>query len=387
MADRPLLAVGLMVGTSLDGIDAALVAFDADLRSAVVRAHRVDPLRHADAATLRAIAADRAVTASRLSALAFAVVDDHEAAVRAVCADAGIEPRSLDWVGAHGVTLAHVPGPERGHGWQLLPGGALAARLGCPVAYDFRVADIALGGQGAPLAPVADVRLRSAPDEDRVILNLGGIANLTCIGAAGATVVAADVGPANMPLDELARRHDPAGPGHDRDGERAARGRVHEGLLQTLLVQDWVRAPLPRSFGREQFGAAWVDVLEDAFPDLGLDDRLATVVALESRAVADLLDMIGDGWRRAPDVPLRVYVTGGGRHNLAVLRSLATHLPAATVDGIEALGDHADAKEAVDFALLGGLCVSRRAAGAWRTTGAREDVVLGSVAWGKRDDD
>jgi anhydro-N-acetylmuramic acid kinase len=384
MADRTLRAAGLMIGTSLDGVDAAVVEFAHDLRGHRLLAHRTLPLRAADPARLRAIAAGATTTAAELSALGFALVDDHEQAVRACCADAGVAPLDLDWAAAHGVTLWHAPSERGGHGWQLLPGPALAARLGCAVVHDFRSADLALGGHGAPLAPVADRMLRGSNDEDRVVLNLGGIANLSALPAGAGTVRAADVGPANLPLDELVRRDDPTGPGFDRDGAIAATGRALPALVESILAEAWVRAPLPRSWGREEFGPAWVDTIESRTPEASLADRLASVIEAEARALAWLLDEGLGAWK-GDDASTHLLLTGGGRHNPALVAALERALPAVVVDGIEVLGEDADAKEAVDFALLGGLCVQRRAAGAWTTTGARHDTVLGSIAPGPGD--
>ncbi len=373
-----------MIGTSLDGVDAAVVEFGPDLRTHRLLAHRTVPLRAADPARLRALAAGATTTASELSALGFALVDDHERAVRACCADAGVVPVGLDWTAAHGVTLWHAPAERGGHGWQMLPGPALAARLGCAVVHDFRSADLALGGHGAPLAPVADRMLRASSEEDRVVLNLGGIANLSALPAGSDTVLAADVGPANLPLDELVRRDDPTGPGFDRDGAIAATGRALPALVEAILAEAWVRAPLPRSWGREEFGPAWVDTIESRAPEASLADRLASVIEAEARAVAWLLEEGLGAWKRSL-ASTHLLLTGGGRHNRALVAALERVLPAVVVDGIEVLGEDADAKEAVDFALLGGLCVRRRAAGAWTTTGARHDTVLGSVAPGPGD--
>lgn len=378
-------AAGLMIGTSLDGIDAAVVGFDAGLTAARVGFHTTVDFQAVDPARLRAVAAGAPTDAAEISRLNFALVDDHERAVRAACDGAGRALDALEWVGAHGVTLWHAPAARGGHGWQALSGAGLAARLGRPVVHDFRAADLALGGHGAPLAPVADRRLRASAEEDRVVLNLGGIANLTAVAAGGVRVAAADVGPANLPLDELVRRHAPDGPGFDRDGARAAAGKVLGDVVDVLAAAPWFDAPLPRSWGREQFGPAWVDELEARTPSASLDDRLATVVALEARAVASTLACALGSWRAAPERPLHVLVTGGGRHNRAMMQALATALDGATVDGIEVLGEDADAKEAVDFALLGGLCLRREAAGAAATTGARHDAVLGSVSWGTED--
>jgi anhydro-N-acetylmuramic acid kinase len=369
-----------MSGTSLDGVDAALVELTDpdDPTTWNLREFVTVDFEHMAPPTLRAIAQDRPTTASQLSASRMDVARDYERAVREVCRQAGCQVSDLAYVAAHGVTLSHVP--SHGHTLQLGAGAALAAWLGTVVVDDFRTADVALGGQGAPLAPVADLALRTSAREDRVVLNLGGIANATCLPA-GATsldaTVAADVGPANLPLDLLCRRR--AGEAYDAGGRRAGRGRVAESVVRSLLEADWVRQPLPRSFGREQFGEAFVDAFLDATPKMSLQDQLATLVAMEALAVRRFLEDLAGSWRRAPQVPLGVYVTGGGRHNEAVLAALSAQLPEAVVDGIDRLGISADAKEAFDFVLLGWWCLTGRAAGAQGITGAREAAVLGAV--------
>lgn len=388
MSITPLRAVGLMVGTSLDGVDAALVEFDdADgLCVPRVLAFVTLDLVSAPAPRLRAIAAGAPTTAQELSVASFALARDHERAVRTVCARAAVEVQSLAWVAAHGVTLVHAPGARGGHGWQLLNGGALAAWLDVSVVGDFRSGDIALGGEGAPLAPVADLHLRVSDTEDRIVLNLGGIANLTALpcGARSAREVrAADVGPANLALDELHRRHTAGRESFDRDGAHAVKGRVDAAIVRRLSEQAWVRAPLPRSFGREEFGPDWVDAYEKMTAHLGHDDRLATLVRAQAEAIAWVVREALGSWRAAPERPLRVLLTGGGRHHAGFVAELGAVLAPSRVDGIETIGEDPDAKEALDFALLGGLALRHRAAGAAATTGAQRDIVLGAV-WDPR---
>lgn len=385
MNGAPLQAVGTMVGTSLDGIDAALVEFtDAPrLRDPVVVGFDTFALRSVTATRLREIAAGAPTTAAELSAAAFALARDHADAVREVCARTSVGIERIAWVGAHGVTVAHAPGRRGGHGWQLLNATALAAWLDVPVVSDFRSADIALGGEGAPLAPVADLHLRTSDEEDRIVLNLGGIANLTALPAGARhprEILAADVGPANLVLDELHRRHTGGAESFDRDGASAQRGRPDQEIVQDLLSESWVRQPLPRSFGREDFGPRWVDAYEHKSRRLTHEDRLATLVEVQCRAVTFLVDDGLGAWRRARTRPLHVLLTGGGRHHAAMVAALQRLLSPARVDGIEAVGEDPDAKEAVDFALLGGLALRGRAAGAAYTTGAERDVVLGTVS-------
>lgn len=374
-----------MVGTSLDGLDAAVVALDPqddpDRPTLRLLGHATVPLQALDAAALRRAAGGAPIDAPTLSAWRPALAADSARALDAACARAGTATGELAFVASHGVTLFHAP--AQGHGWQLSGGPWLATRAGVPVVDDFRAPDLAAGGQGAPLAPLCDLRLHAAAGRDRGILNLGGIANLSLLPAgarAGREVVAGDVGPANLPMDDLVRAMDPGGPGFDRDGALAARGEVDERLLRSLLSEPWVDRPLPRSFGREEFGAAWQQALRDHMPPRELPDLLATLVALQAEALARFVARAGD-WRRAPGVPWELFVTGGGRHNPTLIDALGARLRQegpVELHGMEELGIDPDAKEAVDFALLGWLALAARPAAG---EDADRPLVLGSLHW------
>jgi anhydro-N-acetylmuramic acid kinase len=364
-----------MVGTSLDGIDAGLVEFDASGRPRLQKFLTVD-FNEVSAGRLRDIASNEPTTAAELSELGFALARDHARAVRAV------DPTGLaQLIGAHGVTLAHSPGGSGAHGWQLLNGAALAAIIDCSVACDFRSADIALGGQGAPLAPVVDLRLRMAPDEDRIILNLGGIANFTAIWAGAvdiSSIIGGDAGPANLILDAWMRRISGGGQPYDDGGQLALRGHADETVVDEMMRDPWFSGPLPRSGGREQFGEPWLDRFLDYCPASMDDaDRMATLVAIGARAIAEQVEAFPPAWRRADR--LHLLVTGGGRHNLAMLEGLRARLPQALVDTIEAIGENGDAKEAVDFAWLALQRYRGSAAGISSVTGADHDTVAGAL--------
>jgi anhydro-N-acetylmuramic acid kinase len=345
LAERIL---GMMVGTSLDGIDAAVVEFDREGRARLL-GFGTSEFASVDPDRLRGVASGEPVTAGELSALGFSLARDHARAVQ------DVDPRrTADLIGAHGVTVSHVPGGDPPHGWQLLNGAALAALTGRSVACDFRAADIALGGQGAPLAPVADLALRVAPDEDRIILNLGGISNFTALPA-GATssgeLIAGDAGPANLVLDGFIRRVTAGREDFDADGALAMQGTPAPDVVEAMLRDPWFSRPLPRSAGREEFGEAWLDRFGEAAAALGSDaDRMATLVGICARAVADQVQGFPAGWRRA--ARSRVLVTGGGRMNRALMAALAEVLAGFEVEPIEAIGENGDAKEAVDFAWL-----------------------------------
>jgi anhydro-N-acetylmuramic acid kinase len=284
-----------------------------------------------------------------------------------------------DLVGAHGVTLSHVPGANPGHGWQLLSGAALAAHTGRDVACDFRAADIALGGQGAPLAPVADLAMRVAPDEDRVVLNLGGISNFTALPAGARSsreAIAGDAGPANLVLDAYARRIRLGA--FDEDGQLGARGLPVESLVATMFDDPWFALPLPRSAGREQFGEHWLDRFLAAAPSAaGEPDLMASLVRICARAIAEQLDRLPPDWRRSARA--RVLVTGGGRRNRAVMAMLAELLPGFEVEAIEAIGENGDAKEAVDFAWLARERRHGRPLDLAPLTGASRNAVAGAL--------
>jgi anhydro-N-acetylmuramic acid kinase len=388
LSRRPLLAAGVMSGTSLDGVDVALLSITDPLQPArwTLLRYACDPFESVAPERLRAVAAGEPTDAGELSRLRMALTRDYARIVRRLCEAQGVEPTQLAYVAAHGVTLWHAPGPGRGRGvghtWQLHAGPALAAWLRTIVVDDFRTADVALGGQGAPLAPVCDLRLRGSAEEDRVILNLGGVANLTALPA-GATrtveVRAGDVGPANLLLDELRRRQTQGAQHFDRDGAVGLAGRPDLRLVHEMLAQGWARQPLPRSFGREQFGMLYVDGFLAQAAQLSPADQMATAVAVEAAAVRIFLTEVCGPWRRRPDRPLGFYLTGGGRHNRALTVALERELAPARAAGIEELGTPADIKEAVDFALLGWLALSAQSAQAAPITGAARDVVLGAI--------
>jgi anhydro-N-acetylmuramic acid kinase len=381
-------AVGLMCGTSLDGIDVALVeapGFE-HLEELSLRAHRVFPFVDLDAARLRDLASGAPTTAEELSDLRFRLARDEEAAIRGLLAsETSWQSEEIDYVAAHGITVCHRPGAAPGHGWQLHAGAVLAARLGCPVVDEFRAADLALGGQGAPLAPIVDFALRRSPDEDRAILNLGGVANLTLLPGGCESVgevICGDVGPANLPLDAIAREH--LSRDYDEDGAVAGHGTADKDVVEKCLDAPWVRAALPRSFGREEFGASWVRDIETAMPRAEIADLLATVIEVEVGALEIFLREF-DASRNLDGRQWRCYVTGGGRHNQAWLARAREQLAPIEFVGIEELGVDPDAKEAVDFAFLGGQTCRRRRAMQSELTGAAHDLVLGSIhdPWGR----
>ena len=378
--------VGLMSGTSLDGIDAAVVRIAGSGRAtAVTLLHfACTPYEASLRQRLLRAAAGDALPAAEHARLHFMVADAFAAAALAAIAASGLRPADVDCVASHGQTLFHhVPGGRAGwtadHAtWQAGSLPALAARTGILAVGDFRSADVALGGTGAPLVPYVDALLRTSATEHRVLLNVGGIANLTYLRAAGApeAVAAWDVGPGNMISDALAQ--DLHGLPHDPGGRYAARGRADARVVEALLAAPFFARPAPKSAGREEFGRQAVERLRELGTARGLggDDWLATAVEFTARAVALAC-------RQAPLAvePLdAVYVSGGGRQNATLMARLAALLHPVAVRGFETLGLDPDAKEAVDFAVLANETLHGRAANVVGVTGASRPCILGVLA-------
>jgi len=380
------LAAGLMSGTSMDGIDAAIVGMDADPDSprVVVREFVTVPYPAELRAALLDLAFGHAVAAEEIATLQTGVAVAFAGAFHEACRRCGVDAKRVDFIACHGQTVAHAP-PGPGSGpipgtLQLGPPTMVAALTGVTTVGDFRSGDVALGGQGAPLVPYADFLLRRSDTAGRAILNIGGIANVTLLPRAcrREDVVAFDTGPGNMVLDALYRTLFPGTGAYDAGGENAARGTVSRDLLAELLAHDYFAAPPPKSAGHREFGARFAWGLQARAEAMGLsrEDTLATTAAL---TVASAARAIAGA---APATPEEIYVTGGGAHHPAIVSGLAGEFPAANVRPIDALGIPADAKEAVDFALLARETVLGRPNVLPAVTGASRALVLGAVALG-----
>jgi len=322
------LFLGLMSGTSLDGVDAALVETDGSDRPRPLGFHAL-PYDPAFRERLHSVLGGRGAVAEVEREL----THRHAEAVGALLAASGREARELRVIGFHGQTVLHAP--EERRTWQIGDGALLARLTGVPVVCDFRSADVAAGGQGAPFAPLYHAARLEAQPRPLAVLNLGGVGNVTWIGEGEAALLAFDTGPGNALLDDWARRR--AGLPCDLDGALAAAGRVEEAALAALLRHPYFAAPPPKSLDRDAFDPAPVQ-------DLSPEDGAATLAAFTVESVARALDHL-------PAPPLRWLVTGGGRHNPVLMRGLARRL-AVPVEPVEALGWNGDALEAEAFAYL-----------------------------------
>ena len=363
------LAVGLMSGTSLDGVSAALVQLEADPPSARLVAFRQEPYAAAERGQI--IDAIARGGAKELALLHVALAERFAGAVLQLLAAAKTSPRDLSFVASHGQTVWHEPGRAT---LQLGDAAVLAERLGVRVVSDFRSRDVAAGGQGAPLVPLADVMLFGHETHGRLLLNLGGMANVTWVPCRGVTdgALAFDTGPGVGVIDAVTRRVDPDAV-FDRDGEHARRGRVSAKALAQLLADSYFAAPPPKSTGRERFGIAFADRLI-ALVNGSDNDAVATATALTVESVARALEQ----WTPAGPSD-ELVISGGGARNPVLVEQLAARVQPRPVLPFDQLFFNGEAKEAVAFAFLGLLTLEGRPGNLPGATGARGPRVLGHV--------
>jgi anhydro-N-acetylmuramic acid kinase len=372
-----------MSGTSADGIDAALVELTG--RRAELIAFRT--LRYPPGLRRRVLAlCEPDAPVAELCALNFALGERFARAALAVIQAAGLAPAEVHLVGSHGQTVRHDPRGAR-VGRRRVPGtlqigepAVIARRTGVVTVADFRPADIAAGGCGAPLVPLADWLLLGRPDRARATLNLGGVANVTFLppgkpDAPPEGLLAFDTGPGNMVLDRLAERATAGRQSCDRGGRLARTGRVHKPTLRELMRHPFLRRRPPKSCGREEFGRAFADRLWEDTRTIPLSaaDLLATATALTARSVAGAIR------RHLPATPAQIVCSGGGVHNPALMRALADALPDSRVLSSAELGIDPDAREAVAFAVLAARTVRGLAGNVPAATGADTGAVLGKI--------
>ena len=361
----PDLYLGLMSGTSADGIDVALVAFEPRLRLLAGRTYAWD------AATRERLVAlgqgGEAQSLDELGELDVRIAQAFAEAALHLLGEAGVARDAVRALGSHGQTLRHRPGAPHPFTWQLGDGNVIAERSGITTVADFRRRDVAAGGQGAPLMPAFHAALLRAADEDRAVLNLGGIGNLTLLPRNG-EVRGFDTGPANALLDAWCERH--TGQAYDAGGTFAAQGRVDESLLARLLDEAWFALPPPKSTGREHFHLAWLQARLRG--DEAPADVQATLLELTATTVADAL-------RTSQPQTRRVLVCGGGVHNPRLLARLAARLPGCVVESTAAHGLDPDFVEAMGFAWLARETLAGRPGNLPSVTGARGPRVLGTV--------
>lgn len=383
------LIIGLMTGTSADAVDAVLMRLKGDGMAAKheVLAELETPLDEGLRTEVLAVAGAEMIEPERLMRLDAELAGVYAVAVEAVCEQAGVKMSDVTAIGSHGQTVRHVPRSTvggRALTLQLGSAATLAERTGITVVSDFRRRDTAAGGEGAPLVPIADFWLFRSAQESRVLLNLGGMANITWLPKNGtlAELLAFDTGPGNAILDGLVRSATRGLARHDDSGGLAASGRVHPGLLEELLADPFFITPPPRSTGRERFGERYAERLADLGEELGLsiEDLLATAVELTAvsieRAIRDFVAPLGK-----VDA---LYASGGGVKNVTLMMALRRRLEDVRVDRLDTLGVSSGTKEALAFGFLAHLTLCGEPGNVPRATGARHPVVLGSITPGAR---
>ena len=364
-----------MSGTSLDGVDAALVRLEQphQLELLAFRSDAYGPDERR-----RLLQAMERGGPRELALLHVWLGERFAASTERLLAAAGVEPAQLAGIASHGQTIWHEPGRAS---LQLGDPAVLAERFGVPVVSDFRSRDVAAGGQGAPLVPLADALLFGHPDHARVLLNVGGMANVTFVRRRGSTedVVAFDTGPGVAVIDAVVRALVP-GAGFDQDGRMAAQGSPDDDLVTELLEHPFFAAPPPKSTGREAFGQAYAETLmgraRTKRPTARPEDVIATAARLTARSIAlqiqrwlpQLVKGQGD-----------VLASGGGARNPALLSQLAALLPGTPMRRFDEEFFDGDAKEAVAFAFLGWRALRREPGNVPSATGARGPRILGHV--------
>ncbi|MHB1084162.1 MAG: anhydro-N-acetylmuramic acid kinase [Thiobacillus sp.] len=357
--------IGLMSGTSLDGVDAVLSEISATGETRLLHAHYLpytDRLR-AQLLALHSTQPDEihltACAANDLARL-------YAATVNALLD--GIAPDTVRAIGCHGQTLRHRP--VDGYSLQIGNASLLVELTGITVVTDFRSRDIAAGGQGAPLVPAFHAQALRHPDIHRVIANIGGIANITDLPVNGA-VRGWDTGPGNMLVDAWIKQH--SGERYDWDGTWAASGIVHSGLLEALAQHSYLQLPPPKSAGREQFNLDWLETtLIRSDHAIKPEDVQATLLEFTAMSLCDAV-------RRECDGAQELYVCGGGAHNGALMRRISAHLPNIPVATTTQLGIDPDWMEALAFAWLARQTMNHAPGNLPSVTGAQGERILGAI--------
>jgi len=368
---RERLWIGLMTGTSMDGVDAALVRLPHDDEPGRIELIATHFIAMTDDLRGRLALVDGDTPVRVVTALDAELATVYAMAVAALLGNAGIAREKIAAIGCHGQTVWHAPDQDPPVTLQLGDPNRLAELSGITVVADFRRRDMAAGGQGAPLAPAFHHAFFSDPQEHRAAINIGGISNLTVLPQGRSPAITGfDTGPGNVLMDGWIQRHQ--GARYDADGAWAASGRVLQDLLQDLLSHPYFSQPPPKSTGRETFNMYWLDTVLTRHTGSEPADIQATLLALTTESIAMAVR------EHAPDCR-QLLLCGGGAANDRLRQVLATALPGVTIQASDAVGMPADWVEAAGFAWLARETMAGRCSNVPAVTGARRAVVLGGV--------
>lgn len=376
--------IGLMSGTSCDGVDAALVEIAGSglkMRVAFLD-HYYTPFSDALRNALLAVMAPARTRTEDLASLNMEVGQTFAECASRLMEQAGTGPDQIAAIGSHGQTICHLPdgdGDHRPCTYQIGEPAVIAAECAATVVADFRAADLALGGQGAPLVPWTDYILFASKETTRILQNIGGIANLTYlpVGQGPDSVIAFDTGPGCMVIDAMMRRLSERKHDFDPDGQYAARGSPDIKSVEKTMQLPYFKQPPPKSAGREQFGKSFVSGMRQLMRNRGLSkyDQLATGTLLTARSIAQ-------AYRVQPGIDLHsveVILCGGGARNATLLKMLQAELPDTEFKMVDDLGIPLQAKESVSFAMLAAACLDGIPANLPQVTGARRHALLGKI--------
>lgn len=377
--------VGLMSGTSMDGIDSALVLIKnngVDTEIDLISFHTFPyPDRLRD--ELLAISQAGQGTVDKICWLNFIVGQCFADAVLDICSLSQFDISEVDLIGSHGQTIHHLPDEIKYYNkvtrstMQIGEPAVIANRTGCVTVANFRSADMTLGGQGAPLVPYFDYLKFKSEMLNRIILNIGGIANITILKKQAATddVLAYDTGPGNMVINALMKKfyNQP----YDENGVIALKGTISEQLLSILLQHQFFNKPIPKSTGREEFGNSFVEKILKTSNELKLtpEDIIATATELTARSIADSLKFSS---LLIDDID-ELIVSGGGIHNHAIMKSVTRHFYKSKILNSDEFNIPADAKEAICFAVLANETIHGNRTNLPSVTGANRPTVLGAI--------
>jgi len=382
--------VGMMSGTSVDGVDAALVEISGTDSEPKVKllAFENKPYPPQVREKIFSLFTPANATVDKVGYMNFLLGEIYAKSALSVIEKAGMKPEKIDVIGSHGQTIWHAPIPESPDGIpvaytvQIGEGSVIAERTGILTVSDFRVADMAVGGQGAPLVPFSEYLLYRREKETILLQNIGGIGNMTVMpaGAKPRDVFAFDTGPGNMIIDAVISAVTGGEKTYDAGGETAAKGRVCNALLDILKEEPYYRQPLPKTTGREHFGVQYTEKIlgwwkENPIP---VEDLLATVTDLTAYSIADAYERYVLPKYRASEI----IVGGGGSYNATLLRFMKERFAphGVAVRTQEDLGLSSDAKEAVAFALMADCCMRGKANTLPSVTGAEHPAVMGKIS-------